>query len=145
MARRLEEADEEALQVLRRGWCLGSEEFRQKLMGLMEGKLGDNHSGELRRETAEQKANRIISHELCRRGWTESDLAARRRSDPGKLAIAVRLRNETILPVKWIAARVQIGTAKGAKAVLHRSGRGHQHKLAQADQSCAQLEFQSTV
>jgi hypothetical protein len=39
-----------------------------------------------------------------------------------------------------------IGTAKGAKSVLHRSGRGqHQHKPARADEPCAQLEFQSTV
>jgi len=37
-------------------------------------------------------------------------------------------------------------TAKGAKSVLHRSGRGqHQHKPARADEPCAQLEFQSTV
>ena len=110
------------------------------------GEHGENHSGELHRETAEQKANRILSEELSRRGWPESDLAVRRRSDPGKLVIAVRLRNETTLPVKWIAARVQIGTAKGAKSVLHRSGRGqHQHKPARADEPCAQLEFQSTV
>jgi hypothetical protein len=112
----------------------------------MDGKLGENHSGERPRETAEQKANRIVSEALSRRGWTESDLAARRRSDPAKLAIAVRRRNETTLPVKWIAARVQIGTAKGAKAVLHRSGGGPQrHKSARAHELCAQLEFPSTV
>jgi hypothetical protein len=29
---------------------------------------------------------------------------------------------ETALPVKWIAARVQIGTANGAKSLRHRSG-----------------------
>jgi hypothetical protein len=34
-------------------------------------------------------------------------------------AIAARLRSETALPIKLIAARVQIGTAKGAKSVLH--------------------------
>ena len=145
-ARRLEEADEEELQPLRRGWCLGSEQFRQEMLERMDGKLGESHSGELHRETAEQKANRIVFEELARRGWQESELATRRRSDPDKLAIAVRLRNETTLPVKWIAARVQIGTAKGAKSVLHRSGRGqHQHKPARADEPCAQLEFQSTV
>jgi len=105
---------------------LGSEEFRQKMLGLTDGKLGENHSGELRRETAEQRANRIISEELSRRGWTESDLATRRRSDPGRLAIAVRLRSETTLPVKWIAGRVQIGTAKGAKSVLHHLAQGYQ-------------------
>jgi hypothetical protein len=41
---------------------------------------------------------------------------------------------------------VIIGIAKGAKSVLHRSGRGqHHYKPARADQPCAQLEFQSTV
>ena len=70
----------------------------------------------------------------------------RPRSDPGKLAIAVRLRNETTWPAKWVAAWVQIGTAKGAKSVLHRSGRGqHQDKLVRTDESCAQLDFQSTA
>jgi hypothetical protein len=145
-ARRLEEADEEELKPLRRGWCLRSEQFRQDMLERMDGKLGENHSGELHRETAEQKANRILSEKLSRRGWTESDFAARRHSDPDKLAIAIRLSNETTLPVKWIAARVQIGTAKGAKSVLHRSGRGrHRHKPARTDEPCAQLEFQSTV
>jgi hypothetical protein len=89
-ARRLEEADEEELKPLRRGWCLGSEQFRQEMLERMDGKLGENHSGKLHRETPEQKANRMVSEELSRRGWTESDLAARRRSDPDKLAIAVR-------------------------------------------------------
>jgi len=72
-ARRLEKTDEEALKPLRRGWCLGSQEFRQKMLGLMDGKLGDNRSGELRRETAEQKANRITSAELLSRGWKVSE------------------------------------------------------------------------
>ena len=82
----------------------------------MEGKLGGNHSGELHRETAEQKANRIIGEELVRRGWQESELAARHRTDPGKLAIAARLRRETTLPIKWIAARVKIHEPAGSWA-----------------------------
>jgi hypothetical protein len=137
---------QEELMPLRRGWCLGSEQFRQEMLERMDGKLGESHLGELHRETAEQRANRIVGEELSRRGWTESDLATRRRSGPGKVAIALRLRNETTLPVKWIAVRGQIGTAKGAKSVLHRSGRGpRQQKPARADQPCTQLELQSTV
>lgn len=75
--RRLEAAAEQELEALRRGWCLGSEPFRQEMLERMDGKLGENHSGELHRETAERRANRILAEELCRRGWTESDLAAR--------------------------------------------------------------------
>jgi hypothetical protein len=142
--RRLEEADEKALKQLRRGWCLGSQEFRSKMLELMDTKLGDNHSGELRRETAEQKAERIITEELTRLNWTESDLSSRMKGDPGKLAIAARLRKETTLPVKWIAARVQIGTSNGARSVLHRWSQA-QGKTATVNKPCAQLEFQSTV
>ncbi len=140
--RRLEQEDEEALKALRRGCCLGSEEFRHKMLELMEGKLGEDHAGSLHREAAEQQANRIIGEELARRGWQEGDLAARHGSDPGKLAIAARIRKETMLPVKWIAARVQIGTTKGAKSVLHRLGHA---RTARHNESCGQLEFQSTV
>jgi hypothetical protein len=61
-------------------------------------------------------------------------------------AIAARLRSETTLPIKWIAARVQIGTAKGAKSVLPHLAQGQdQRKTASALEPCAQLEFQSTV
>ena len=87
-SRKTDWQEQEELKPLRRGWCLGSEPFRQEMLERMDGKLGESHSGELHRETAEQRANRILAEELCRRGWTESDLAARRRSDPGKLAIA---------------------------------------------------------
>ena len=70
-------------------------------------------------ETAEQKGNRVIAEELARLGWQESDLASPRQAHPDKLAIALRLRNETTLSIKWIVAQVRIGSSKGAKSVLH--------------------------
>ena len=76
------------------------------------------------------------------RGRQESELATRRRSDPGKLASAARLRSETTLPIKWIAARVRIGTAKGAKSVLpHLAQSQDQRKTASALEPSAQLVF----
>jgi hypothetical protein len=81
-----------------------------------------------------------------RRGWQESEWAARRRSDPGKLAIAARLRCESTLPINWIAARVQIGTANGAKALLHHLAQSQdKRKTASALEPFAQLEFQSAA
>jgi hypothetical protein len=140
-----EEEAEQELKPLRRGWCLGSEEFRQKMLDRMEEKLGENHSGQLHRETAEQKGHRVIAEELARLGWQESDLASRRKADPDKLAIAVRLRSETTLSIKWIAARVRIGSSKGAKSVLHRWVHGQDQTSAVRARACAQLEFESTV
>jgi len=117
--RRLAEADEAALKVLRRGWCLGSGEFQRQMLEAMEGKLGEHHSGELRRESAEFQAERIVAEELKRLGWNESDLVSRRKSDPGKLGMAARLRQETTLTLKAIARRVQLGTSRSAHVRLH--------------------------
>jgi hypothetical protein len=52
-------------------------------------------------------------------GWKEVDLKERRRNDPDKLEIAARLRRETTLTIRHIAARVQLGTSKGADRNLH--------------------------
>jgi len=62
----------------------------------------------------------LVGDELKRLGWTEADLVARRKSDPLKLAIAARLRNETTHSLKAIAARVHLGTSKGANTNLHK-------------------------
>ena len=118
--RRLEEMNEEVLEAFRRGWCIGSEVFRKECLEQMEGKLGDNHPGEARQETAEAKADRLVQEQLRVLGWTESDLAARRKSDPCKLALAARLRTETTLTLKQIAERLHLGKPKGAKMNLHK-------------------------
>ena len=118
-ARRREPTDAAALKALHRGWYLGGDAFKEQMLARMEGQLGEHHAGELRRESAEAKAERIVSEELRRLGWPAEALAARRKSDPGKLAIAARLRRETTLPVKRIAARLHLGTSKSANARLH--------------------------
>lgn len=50
---------------------------------------------------------------------------------PGKLAIAGRLRRETILPVGWIAGRLQMGTRKSALTALQEWERAIQTKGGQ--------------
>ena len=115
---RAQEIDGARWAPVRRGWCLGTEEFRREWLGRIQGRLGEAHCGELRRETVEAKAEDIIAAELRRRKWSESDWAQRHKSDPGKLEVAARLRRETTLPVRWIAARLHLGTWKSATARL---------------------------
>jgi putative transposase len=117
-ARRREEPDQEGLQGIRRGWCLGSKQFKEKMLELMAGKLGENHAGDLRLETAERKAERIVAEELGRLGWREEELARRRKGDLEKMAIAGRLRRETTLTIKSIAARLHLGTSRSANVRL---------------------------
>lgn len=86
----------------------------------MEGKVGENHPGQTRLETAEAKAERILAEELARLKWTQADLAGHKKSHPTKLAVAARLRRETTLSVKQIAERLQLGSSKGARTNLHK-------------------------
>ena len=97
--RRFESSDDESLESIRQGWCFGSDQFRDEILQRMNGSLGEYHAGALHREEARARAGRIIAEEINRLGWTESELAARRKSDPQKQAIAARLRKETTL---WI-------------------------------------------
>jgi putative transposase len=117
--RRTEETDPEIHEPLRGGWCFGSETFRQEMLGRAEGSLGGNHAGELHRQAADARAERIIAEELQRHGWSEPDFLARRKKDPAKLAVAARLRRETTLPLKAIALRLCLGTSKSANGKLH--------------------------
>jgi putative transposase len=117
--RRTEQSDPEAYEPLRSGWCFGSEAFRKEMRRRAEGSLGGNHAGELHREAADAKAERIIAEELQRSGWSERELLARRKKDPTQLAITARLRRETTLPLKAIAARLVLGTSKSANGKLH--------------------------
>jgi len=97
--------------AIRRGWYFGDELFRKELLEEMAGRLGAEHYGEERLETELEKAERIIGQELKRRKWKEADLAKRAKGDLVKVRVAVRLREETMVTVKWIAQRLRLGTA----------------------------------
>ena len=91
----------------------------------MEGKLGGPQAGDLKRESAEAKAGRVIGEELARLGWTEDDLKEKPKSDPAKLALAARLRRETSLTRPRVAARLNRGSWKSARAILRRWRKSH--------------------
>jgi hypothetical protein len=68
------------------------------------------------------------------------DSAVWPKNDPGKLEIAERLRRETTFSIKWIAARLDLGTPKSARALLHQWLQNHQSPPS--PKPCPQLQFQ---
>jgi hypothetical protein len=50
----------------------------------------------------------------------QNDLVTQQKSHPSKLALAARLRRETTLSVKQIAALLHLGKPKGARTNLHK-------------------------
>ena len=48
---------------------------REELLGQMRGRMGEHHYGEERRESAEEKAQRVVREELRKSGWKLEELA----------------------------------------------------------------------
>jgi hypothetical protein len=61
-------------------------------------------------EPGAAQAEGIAQEELGRWRWTEATLAARRKADPVKVAIAQRLRRETTMTLAWAEGRLRMGT-----------------------------------
>ena len=89
---------------------MGSEEFRQELLAWVAERVGASHYGSDRREAAEAKARRIVVEEWKRLGWEGKELRQRRKGDAGKVQVALRLRRETTMSLKWIAQELRMGS-----------------------------------
>ncbi|HXP59569.1 MAG TPA: hypothetical protein VN829_03705 [Dongiaceae bacterium] len=96
------------MSALPRGWCLGSEQFRQELLLQMITVQGSKFARPEWQETARKKAERILAEELQRRGWGVQRLEHLRKADPEKLRIAARLRAETTVTLKWITEHLSM-------------------------------------
>ncbi|MGI8437499.1 MAG: hypothetical protein ACR2NX_11435 [Chthoniobacterales bacterium] len=104
---------------MRSGWRVGAEDFLDRLLGKWEGKMGEHHGGRERSETEIERARRLIGSELARAGCSVEQLAKERKGAAVKVEIARRLREETTVPLKWIAAELRMGTWTHLNRLLH--------------------------
>jgi len=104
----------EQLQQVRRGWLLGSEAFRDRVLDWMEKKrLGRGRK--VRPEQSDhdhgrRQAERIIQEMLELLEVSEEDLLAGRKGDWRKRLIAHRLRKETSVSLGWLGERLGMGS-----------------------------------
>jgi len=113
-ARRMEhrrvEPNDPSAQQIRRGWSFGAEDFIARLLDRIPGSASEHHHARERKQTDEQKAEAIILARLKELGWRKTELVARRKSDPHKIALARDLRSQTTMSLKWIARRLGMGS-----------------------------------
>ena len=93
------------------GWYLGGEEFRKRMLALLESvsdKLRGRKEvdGALRQSHAEDRAEAIFQHGLQRLGLKEEELCELKKSDARKIAIGRLIRQETAVDNRWIAGRL---------------------------------------
>jgi len=94
---------------LRRGWALGTEEFRDELLRAMKERNGERVLGEELHESEAHRAKSILAEELAKLKWTKRDLKSTRKGDIRKLKIARRLREETTMTWQWITKELSTG------------------------------------
>ena len=102
--------DASAYKLIRRGWFMGDQALKEELLKAVSSVAGAEHYGAELRESAEEKAERLIAGELARKGWQERDLAWRPKGDAFKVGLAAQLRAQTTMTVAWIAQRLHMGT-----------------------------------
>jgi len=83
---------EEKWTKIRRGWYLGDDTFKEKLLKhaqkILKGNRAESHSGELKREHHENAADELIKNALKILKFHESDLEKTNKNDPRKQVIA---------------------------------------------------------
>jgi REP element-mobilizing transposase RayT len=117
-----------AYERIRHDWFLGDEALKQELLDQVSAKSGIWHYGDELRESAEAKAERIVTEELQQRGWDAAALLIRRKGDAAKLAMAARLRRETTMTLQWIADRLRMGTRTYLAHLLYWHHRRDKHR-----------------
>lgn len=106
---------EEAMAALRRGWYLGGETFKDRLLKLLEKRpdppSGRSRTGDPLKDHGEREAERIVGMgiRVLDLHDGEKGLAAWRKSDPRKIAIASLLRERTMIGNAWISERLVMG------------------------------------
>lgn len=99
---------------IRRGWCFGTEEFRERMTGLLdgavEGKRRDSFSGEEIRKHDQLSAERLLDDGLIRLELKRSDLSGLPKGDSRKKVLAYLLRKQTSVRNEWIATLLEMGS-----------------------------------
>jgi len=106
--------------MVQRGWCIGGQGFKERLLLRLGNQLREHHAGEIRMEATLAKAEAIVGETLKKWGWTEEDLGKHSKGDTHKMELATRLRGETTVPIRWIAERLRMGSWKSLSSRLHK-------------------------
>ena len=115
---------------IKRGWYIGSEEFRERLDGLLLGRAqNDNHRGTQRMEHGPAEAERLIQKALEALGWDEEDLLAAKSVQPEKQAIAWLIKTRTAVSGAWIAERLNMGHRTNCSRAISRFRNGKEAKI----------------
>ena len=116
------------MQALRRGWYLGEQSFKDKLLGFMDKAQAKvlkkaSHSGGAVRARNEMEAERIITVVGAALGMPtdRSELMLMKKGDRNKVICAAIARSNTAVANDWLSERLAMGHS--AHPIRHGAGR----------------------
>jgi len=111
--------------ALRRGWYLGDEAFRDRLLGLLKKgfkilvKKGCHAVAPIRR-FGELESEKIVLRGLKQLGLVDEAccLCPSRKGDPRKAALASMVKAHTIVGNEWLAVRLEMGHNRSVSRLI---------------------------
>jgi len=132
---------DEAMAALRRGWYLGDDAFRDKLLSLIHKgarrlKKSGSHTGPPVTGYGQAEAERIVAVGLDALGMTNEagGLLPARKGDPRKVALATLVKARTSVSNEWLAARLEMGHNRSVSRLIRQA-----HENAEVKKLCKKL------
>ena len=105
--------EEKDWEKIRKGWCFGSDEFKDKLSEVvdaaMAGRKPESHSGGAKRLHHEKRAEQLVQEALACFKLNPNELKTLKKSDLRKQLIAWLIRKHTPVGAEWIAEKLWMG------------------------------------
>ena len=99
--------------AIRRGWCLGDDDFRSEMEGLVDERINQydrrSYLGDEARKHDEREAGRLLHVGLELAGVAVGQLPALRKNDSRKKVVAWLIRRNTSIGNQWICENLVMG------------------------------------
>ena len=114
---------DEAWKDIRRGWCVGDDAFRDRLLDLADRRASGRRRASYRDEGLrmhdEREAVRLLEQAAARFGVSISELWGRRQTDPVKQAVAWWVKSQSVVSDEWVSEKLEMGS----RTNIHRAVR----------------------
>jgi len=116
---------EDGWELLLRGWCIGDDAFRERLLKCIgkkvSGARAETYGGGAKRAHDERYADKTIQAGMLALGLKSAELAGLRKGDKRKQVVAWFIKRRTSAGSEWISRQLNMGhrtaVSKAAKAV----------------------------
>ncbi len=106
--------------ALKRGWYMGSPDFRDRLLGMLGESASDNCRGEQRRAHGEYMAKELLDKGVNILHCSLAELRGLPKNHPKKQALVWLMKRHTVVTGEWIGQMLEMGSRANITRALQR-------------------------